>query len=108
MSAGACAGGEEQHLRLVERPAPGALSDLLAAAEAVCDHQSFGRCSAHRREEHPLADRERDVEVGLLEPEGAGHPAAAGVGNLDVEPGPVEKPTVGFDPEDRALVAVEL
>src|SRR5215813_13907314 len=72
-------------LRYVHRLAPGALLDLLAAAEAVGEHQRIGRRRVDARQQHALGCRNRHVVLRRLEAERAGHAAAAGGEHLVVE-----------------------
>src|SRR5688572_21561776 len=92
----------------MERTAAGRLGDLLAAAEPVGDDERVGRGLPDLGKEDPLADREGDVVVRLLEAERARHPATAGVRDREVEADPRERAAVGLDAEERPLVAVEL
>ena len=93
----------------VQPAAVGALRDLLAAGEAVREHERLLRRGAHRGEDPALARRDRDlVRRAALEAEGAGHPAAARVGALDVEPHPPEHRELGVEPHDGVVVAVAL
>ena len=91
----------------MEGTAIGGLLDLLPAAEAVRDDQRIGRGGSHRGEKDPLADRERDLVMRFLEPEGARHPAAAGIGEVHFESRAAEEAPVRSNPEDRPLMAVE-
>jgi len=48
--------GERDDLCRMHRPAPGAIADLLPAAEPVRDHEPIGGRAANRREQHELAE----------------------------------------------------
>jgi hypothetical protein len=80
----------------VGRPAR-CLLDLLAAAEAVSEHERVPG-GADRTEQHALLTRGRDIEVVALESEAAGHTAAAYVEHVDLETEPAGQPTLGIHP----------
>ena len=91
----------------MQRPAAGLLGDLLAATEAGGNDQGVFGCLAHGGEEHLLADRDRHVvALPLLEAEGAGHTAAAGVEHLQIEPEIAQHLHRVVHVEDRFLMAV--
>src|SRR5690242_6924009 len=52
-----------EHLREMQRLAPGALFNLSAATEAVGDDQAVRRGFTHCRQQRTLADRDRDIVV---------------------------------------------
>src|SRR5581483_7212074 len=80
-------GLEVEQLRQMERLAAGAeMADLLAAGEAVGDHQRIGRARAHRRQQHALADHARELEALGAVAERARHPATSGVELLRTQP----------------------
>src|SRR3954469_1196450 len=99
--------GHPQHLRRMQRTAAGLLGDLLAATEARGNDQGVLRSLAHGGEEHLLAHRDRDVvALPLLEAEGAGHAAAAGVEHLQIEPEIAQHLHRVVHVEDRFLMAM--
>ena len=63
---------------------------------------------AHGRQQHALADGDRDVVVVCLEAERAGHAAAAGVEQLVVEAELLEHRVLGVERHDVLVVAVPL
>ena len=74
-----------QRARDVERVAPAAVLDLMAARGAVGQHQRIGLGLAHRRQQRELRHLERHIDrVGAIA-EGAGHAAAARLHGLDRE-----------------------
>jgi hypothetical protein len=90
------------------RPA-GELPDLLAAGEAVGDHARLIRSGADFGQQAALGAPPGDFEMlAALEAEGAGHAAAAGVEDLDLEARSGEQGLLVGRPEQRALMAVRL
>src|SRR5580693_3619794 len=65
--------------------AVGTLGNLLAATEAICNHQPVGRSLANGRQEFELTDIHGDVIAVGFEAEGASHAAAAGRGSLEID-----------------------
>lgn len=72
-----------------------ALANLLAAAEAVGDHQPVGRRFADGGEEFEFPDGGGDVIFVGLKAERPGHPAAAGSWCLEIEAHPAEDRLLG-------------
>src|SRR5690606_23870829 len=77
-----------QHLGEVERAAVRGLADLLAATEPVRDDDRVLAGLADRWQQHALAGADRDLVLLRLEAERAGHAAAAGVEDLEVQADP--------------------
>src|SRR3954454_2570899 len=96
------------HLRDVKRATVRELGHLGLAAEAVADHQRVLGCIAHRGKQAPLPDTHRDVVMAVLEPEGAGHPAAPRVQHLEVQADALQELLIRFEANDRLLVAVPM
>src|SRR5687768_14367520 len=57
------------YFRQMERFAPRALINLLAAAETVRKDECVGWCVAHRGQQHAFADRHRHLEFLSVEAE---------------------------------------
>ena len=56
-----------------------ALCDLLTTGKAIGQHNLVRPGGAHRGQEHALAERVRELELVLLEPERPSHAAATAV-----------------------------
>ena len=63
----------------MERPGRGEILHLMAARDAAGDEHGVGRQAAGGREQPPLADLPRHLEMLPCVAERSGHPAAAGV-----------------------------
>jgi hypothetical protein len=74
----------------VNSAADGVLGNLFAAAEAVGDEDSFGRCGPDGGQENPFTEGLGDGEFIAFETERASHAAAAGVQQLYVGTGAAE------------------
>ena len=61
-----------------------ALPDLLAAAEAICHDDGFGRRASDRRQQHTFTDRLRYRELVALKSEWSGHATAARIRTLQI------------------------
>src|ERR1700675_3589491 len=59
-----------------------ALPDLLAAAEAICHDDGFGRRASDRWQQHTFTDRLRYRELVALKSEWPGHSATARIRTL--------------------------
>src|SRR5690349_3187855 len=92
----------------MEGLAAGELGDLLAAGEAIGDDERVGAGAADGGQERALSDPNRDVVVVLLETEGAGHAAAAGVEDFEVEAEAAQERFLGVHRQDSLLLAMAL
>src|SRR5690606_26627961 len=95
-----------QHLGEVERAAVRGLADLLAATEPVRDDDRVLAGLADRWQQHALAGADRDLVLLRLEAERAGHAAAAGVEDLEVQADPRQELLLGVEVHDRLVMAM--
>jgi hypothetical protein len=84
------------------------LLNLPPTAEPVGGQQCVGGGTAHRRQQHALAARRRDVVFAALEAEGAGHAAAAGIEDVKVETEALEQGVFGGKADDRLVMAMSV
>src|ERR1700693_1679010 len=58
---------------------PCRLPDLFATAKTISHNECLGGLLTYRREQNPLSDRLRYLELVFFKSKSAGHPAAAGI-----------------------------
>jgi hypothetical protein len=93
--------------RDVHRLAPGAVADLVPAAESVGDDQRCRRRGPYRRQQIELGHFHRHVEVLRFVSKRSGHPAAARLDHARLQPrDPFQDGAYRVESGERLLMAV--